>query len=66
VLLTSPQIKAIHDKGNMSLIEAYLDVQGASEAQGSAIGEGSVTASSADQLQEDPTLVSSKRTGSRM
>ncbi|CAG5142223.1 uncharacterized protein ALTATR162_LOCUS1110 [Alternaria atra] len=60
------KIKAIHGKGNMSLIEAYLDTEGAGEAPRSAVAGGSATASSTDQLQEDPALASSKRTGSRM
>ncbi|KAI2477580.1 Sterigmatocystin 8-O-methyltransferase [Pyrenophora tritici-repentis] len=44
------KIRAIHDKGNMSLIEAFLDIDG----------------KSADGQEEKAALESTKRTGARM
>jgi len=60
------KIKAIHGKGNMSLIEAYLDAEGAPAAQESADVKNSVTEVVAEQLQGEPTQESTKRTASRM
>ncbi|KAI4680859.1 hypothetical protein J4E81_010043 [Alternaria sp. BMP 2799] len=60
------KIKAIHGRGNMSLIEAYLDAEGAPAAQESADVKSSVTEDVAEQLQGEPTQESTKRTASRM
>ncbi|KAF1941681.1 S-adenosyl-L-methionine-dependent methyltransferase [Clathrospora elynae] len=58
------KIRAIHNKGNMSLIEAYLASDGVDQDEGAAVKKGLETASAADQPQEDSSM--QKRTGSRM
>ncbi|CAE7213066.1 hypothetical protein P3342_012482 [Pyrenophora teres f. teres] len=50
------KIRALHDKGNMCLIEAYLDTEGKSAD----------AASAADGQEENAALDSTKRTGARM
>ncbi|KAF1850335.1 O-methyltransferas-like protein [Cucurbitaria berberidis CBS 394.84] len=56
------KIRAIHGKGNMSLIEAYLDVDGARQTQGSV-----KDAAAAGEVQEESTVASQqKKTGTRL
>ncbi|KAH7397175.1 O-methyltransferase-like protein [Pyrenochaeta sp. MPI-SDFR-AT-0127] len=60
------KITAIHGKGNMSLIEAHLDREGARNTEATAVAEGSEETSAVDQ-QENPVIANQqKRTGTRL